>query len=1028
MSQRPIFLERITISNFRSHGKSELRLPPEPGVVLLVGMNGLGKTSVFEAIEWTLTNTVRRLEALPLTRGALQDALRRTGSYWKPKVTLDFGAAGRITRDSSHQPSPEEVTRLLAAEGWPHTIADPATYLALTHILPQCPQIRFSQRDPKEQWEMLKVPAGVERLDTLAVRLSGQALQGEFDRSVEVVGKSIVDHQAVIDRWKSMQTEVERLTAIAAGRASLTRQEIEVALLWLQERWQPRRSPGGEGLAAETLARSFQQIGSRLAAEKQRLAALEARIGSGMQIVQEWNDLAQGLATARLARETLAIQSTEAETAARTALEQRDAAATVLARSEQAQAAARRRLAEAQALLAALNGAEETARALATTDAAVAAADQNLAALEANFNASEQLRVQTGTTRDALVAISRQAAQLATLEQRHRAVLVAEEQAVRARQELGELVLQLEQVRIEDRKQAAESRRLQDEITASERRTDQVRVSVQKLSDALAEIAAHLSPSDTVCPVCQHAHPPAELQRLAKQSADAAAPALAALIAETAALRLRLDASAQAQRVAEQQSVTLEEQKSLLEGVVRAAEVDRNELETHPLLAGMRREQIPARLHALADELAQSRTQAEARLRTAEAAIPADAAALRGQIAATRNQRTRLAEEQQRLRTLIEKHNATIRARSALYAEADSSTERLATMIGALHDTAEQMGSQLVEERRQQTSAAQEYRRRDAGRAAVLAQRDQNGQQLRALESSRDRARARWQEAGFADDPAMVTLTERRADLQRDTEAVGESFATLEQLIRAGEVWHHQDQLAALEQTRAQEIAAAGAPDAPTHYQKLLASLQAAQDRLAATQRAKALALRVADALRGAAETYNARVLKPLAARIDSFHRALSPFPEYSFDADLHTFERQRTSFELQLHAPNPGGQEVIQNPQTRLSEGQVSALGVCVLLAASTSYRWSRWRALLLDDPFQHTDLIHSTALIDVLRKLTRLKDGYQIILSTHDLEEAEFIRRKCEAAKVKFLRCTMLGLTPTGLRWESGAEFGPQ
>jgi len=48
--------------------------------------------------------------------------------------------------------------------------------------------------------------------------------------------------------------------------------------------------------------------------------------------------------------------------------------------------------------------------------------------------------------------------------------------------------------------------------------------------------------------------------------------------------------------------------------------------------------------------------------------------------------------------------------------------------------------------------------------------------------------------------------------------------------------------------------------------------------------------------------------------------------------------------------------------PQLVLSEGQMSANGFSILCAASSAYPWSDWRALLLDDPLQHNDVIHET------------------------------------------------------------------
>ena len=49
-------------------------------------------------------------------------------------------------------------------------------------------------------------------------------------------------------------------------------------------------------------------------------------------------------------------------------------------------------------------------------------------------------------------------------------------------------------------------------------------------------------------------------------------------------------------------------------------------------------------------------------------------------------------------------------------------------------------------------------------------------------------------------------------------------------------------------------------------------------------------------------------------------------------------------------------------------SEGQMAALSVSMLCAASLTYPWSRWRGLVLDDPLQHNDAIHAAAFADFI------------------------------------------------------------
>ena len=53
------------------------------------------------------------------------------------------------------------------------------------------------------------------------------------------------------------------------------------------------------------------------------------------------------------------------------------------------------------------------------------------------------------------------------------------------------------------------------------------------------------------------------------------------------------------------------------------------------------------------------------------------------------------------------------------------------------------------------------------------------------------------------------------------------------------------------------------------------------------------------------------------------------------------------------------------------------------------------------MDDPLQHNDVIHASAFMDLLRQMVRELD-YQVILSTHDSAEADFLIRKCRSAGI--------------------------
>jgi hypothetical protein len=155
---------------------------------------------------------------------------------------------------------------------------------------------------------------------------------------------------------------------------------------------------------------------------------------------------------------------------------------------------------------------------------------------------------------------------------------------------------------------------------------------------------------------------------------------------------------------------------------------------------------------------------------------------------------------------------------------------------------------------------------------------------------------------------------------------------------------------------------------------------------------------------------------------IDDYNRALlnTPGESIRFNA-AHNVDR--TKFDMGLRYRDQLD-EVLYNttlpPQIVLSEGQMAANGFSILCAASTAYPWSNWRALLLDDPLQHNDIIHAAAFVDVMRNLVELRE-YQLIMSSHDRAEGEFIARKFDAAR---LPCTVVTLTAPS---KDGVKFDP-
>lgn len=93
-------------------------------------------------------------------------------------------------------------------------------------------------------------------------------------------------------------------------------------------------------------------------------------------------------------------------------------------------------------------------------------------------------------------------------------------------------------------------------------------------------------------------------------------------------------------------------------------------------------------------------------------------------------------------------------------------------------------------------------------------------------------------------------------------------------------------------------------------------------------------------------------------------------------------------------------------------SEAQKADLQLSFLLSMAQVHRWSPWKALLLDDPTQHHDLVHASAVFDVLRDYI-VEYEFQTLVTTHDPVQARFFARKLENDGVQV---QLVSLVPMG------------
>lgn len=214
-----------------------------------------------------------------------------------------------------------------------------------------------------------------------------------------------------------------------------------------------------------------------------------------------------------------------------------------------------------------------------------------------------------------------------------------------------------------------------------------------------------------------------------------------------------------------------------------------------------------------------------------------------------------------------------------------------------------------------------------------------------------------------------------------------------------------------------------GVEDPAAYLAALKLKLEAARAAAKLTTTTRNAVKRYSEDLQKQADDFSARVLDPLNTVIDDFNEAMlsTPGESIQFKADTRV---DATSFGMALRY-----REKVDNaietkkdlpPQVVLSEGQLAANGFSILCAASTAYPWSRWRALLLDDPLQHNDIIHTAAFVDVMRNMVAL-NSYQLIMSSHDRGESEFIARKFDAAGLPCSTVLLTAPSDKGVVWNA-------
>ncbi|GGE80914.1 AAA family ATPase [Massilia psychrophila] len=997
-----IYLRSVEFSNFRVYGDSyAYEFPAGPGVTLITGGNGLGKTSFFDGVEWALSGQVGRFSDIHVDgRRKTQDPLTRIGAPENShRVSLQFSEGAPIDRGAGFETNEAGIARLLKQPGWAE-IADLHGYLSITHFFGQTSAQRFSLKKPNEQWEALKGPAGVDRINALRERMSGPGVRRAFTRAVEERTKRLEAATAAMASWHSLLETRDRTKQLASSENAIPPADIRLSINRLAEQilivspafeW----TPANEYEQPEAILDRFATL---VRAVNDQFVEDRRKIGSLSQLVSAF-DAANSDATAVASQLELTKQSHAA------AVSDLQIADEKLYEVTSSLASCETKRGQAISRLVSIDRVFTTSRNLADAQARQTSVETDL---NSTSTSSAELEASVGQLQAKLAAAIAQRAerraladrlgQARNLTQIFKEITTLSTEIVR--------ISELLKAKMADDPRAKRARLVTDAAVVGEeisaymtelRRHDD---RMQAITDAVTAIAHRLEHDDTCCPICTTVLPPGRLLELARaQSASNVTPA-AQLATALAEARLNAERLQYQLTHADAELAEIHQLEAILASVrsreskLRQQLVDQGGVAdaTYDDTGVVRLEQ---ELDMLDEKLSEGAAAEDlkSQMEAAEAELKAEAA--------------KRASLQQALSDVSE---ASHMAKSILLEFPDLWSPEQGVLIDLESErAAAEMHSKETSEQVAMTQASVLNARSTRGSLQEVVAREAEaldtltGKQKMIWGTRLEHLRL-WGEAGYLNEPSGSFLTEHQTRLVEHSIRAKSVEDSLQLLVTGYRKWIGYEQLRLLEDEIAKKLTAEDGKSEGEVIALLARRMEKARDNIKIAQNARQRVETVGSSMQQRAGTYADEVLVPLNNTIKRFARALMTWSDESISYHAeHTATRSELRPGIVKRAVDGSITQMEMNPNLYFSEGQLSALSVAALLAASTTFGWSRWRGLLLDDPLQHNDVIHASAFMDMLRQLVNGL-GYQIILSTHDSAEAEFLSRKCGSAGIPY------------------------
>jgi len=973
-------LNSISISNVRRFS-DDVTLNVSSGATIILAPNGTGKTSIFEAIELALTGAVRRLNQPP-------DALIRDGLN-NAKIRLGFDSAQYCEAVFNRGHNPQIDIQHSSLFGTVERDNIPFL-LRLTHLLNQNSKDWFVQSTGTE---------AAQQLDSLAIGKDAQYVFGNItslkrsstllldgvQKDFDIANQKLQSWQALLDR-KSSVTAVSDTGLLPKAELIKRIQEIDGRTTQKIS----EQVPAISAFLSEIDLRLQQSQGS-LKNKTSTLESLKSAIQSYSQVFAALLQAQRSVKdkNAEIEKKQLAIQKLAAKIDEEIKLRDEANNGIVIHRNSLSNLA---RFNDASILLQGLR------QNLNTLNEQLKVSIEQLQAAEQLFqHRSEKNRIAKSVqARKGVVekqknellplrSIAEEWINSETLLEQQRTLLANAEQKVsKAEEDLATSDFAT--------KSANEAK------NTLEARLKNLAETSDTIKQAVTIIVSNVPATEKKCPVCLTEYPPVDLQ-------ERMARAVTSINAEIAPIN---DALQKSKHELERLLKTANESKSALDSL----KTERSTIQKQILQISTRAISYKDKFVSATDGKA-ALAEFESRLKTLNESeevinkellelkdIPSDA-----DVASADSDFRAKSGSKSQLDATIASINMQIEDQERIVAKLQkdiSPTETKENIEGQIYQleqksrTHEESRKDLAYKLAQENELHETYKGQLIGLQTNVQNLDFRKSELLNL----------WHQAGMIGEPNSTELEKEQKEAEEQLKKIQENLKVLENISPELAKWQAYEEYFKFEKEVKDQ---AGDLSEQDFTKKLTDELDATQRKLTTVQNNNEILIIFSRYLDNEIQTINTRLeaINPTLGRI---LKRLTVDPRFANTSisSYQYYKKNHADIKVPLH----GSSALVAHVA---SEAQITDVQFSFLLAMAQTYQWSPWKALLLDDPTQHHDLVHAASVFDLLRDYI-VDHGFQVVLATHDSVQAKFFMRKLEndgiPCSLYNLRSTKLGV----------------